>query len=99
MLGGVAREGAPSAADVEKFFAGPQTQLAADHVELVALRGGEVVVPVFEIGAGVDHLGIEKERVERVRQVVVVLNVLLVGFASAGACLVAANGLEGPRPA
>ena len=70
-------ERAPAAADVEKALVRLEPQLAADHVELVALRLREVVVRLGEIGAAVDHLGIEKERVELVGQIVVVLDVLL----------------------
>src|SRR5262249_25015565 len=88
---------APAAADVEESLFRPQTKLAADHVELVALRGRKVVRPVFEIGAAVDDLGIEKERVECVGNVVMVLDVLLVGgFGAIGGCPVAANGRERP---
>ncbi len=64
---------------------GCEPQLAADHVELVALRGREYRCSSREIGAGVDHLGIEEERVERIRDVVVIVHVLLVGrFAAVG---------------
>ena len=38
MLRGMDDQRAPAAADVEKFFALLQPQLAADHVELGALR-------------------------------------------------------------
>ena len=74
----MADEAAPAAADVEEPFARLQAQLAADHLQLVALRLRDVVVPVGVVGAGVDHLRIEKERVEVVRQVVVELDVVLV---------------------
>ena len=79
VLGGVKEERAPAAADVEKGIVRLQPQLAADHVELVALRSRDVVVQLGKIGAAVDHLGIEKERVELVRKIVVILNVLLIG--------------------
>jgi hypothetical protein len=53
-----------------------------------------------EIRAGVDHLGIEEERVERIREIVVIVHVLLVGrFAAVGPGLVAANLLERPGAA
>ena len=74
----VADEPAPAAADVEEALARLQAQLAADHLQLVALRLRDVVVPVGVVGAGVDHLRIEEERVEVVRQVVVELDVVLV---------------------
>src|SRR5215216_7101687 len=100
MLRGMANQRTPSATDVEKSLARPQPQLAADHIELVALRGGQVVAPVFEKGTAVDHLRIEKERIERVGKIVMKLNVLFVGgLAAVGTCPVAANGLERPWPA
>ena len=68
----------PAAADVKQRVAGLQAQFAAGHVELVALRGCNIVAPVDKITAGIDHLGIEEERVERIGEVVVELDVLLV---------------------
>src|SRR5581483_5194415 len=61
MLSRVADERTPAAADVEERLAGFQPQLAADHVELIALGLGDVVMPFAEIGAAIDHLRIEKE--------------------------------------
>ncbi len=78
MLRGMAHQPAPAAADVEHVLAGLQAQLAADHLELGALRGRDVGVPVGEVGAGIDHLGVEKELVEIIRQVVVELHQRLV---------------------
>src|SRR6266545_4269576 len=66
MPGGVTDERAPAAAYVEQAIARLQAELLADHVELVVLRGCQIVVPVAEVGAAVDQLGIEKERIERV---------------------------------
>ncbi len=84
MLGRVADESAPAAADIEEAIAGLQPQLAADHVELVELRAGEIVVPVgLKIRAGIDHLGVEEEPIEGVRHVVMIGDVLLVGLRSA----------------
>jgi hypothetical protein len=98
MPGGVTDERAPAAADVEQGFSRLEPQLAADHVELVSLRGGEIVVPVFKIGAGVNHLRIEKEFVKAVRDVVVIVDVGLVGrLGTVGARL--AHGFERPGPA
>jgi hypothetical protein len=74
----------PAAADVEQALARFQPQLAADHVELVPLRPGDVVVPVgLKIGAGIDHLRVQKEPVEVVRHVVVIGDVALVGLGPA----------------
>ena len=95
MLRGMADQRAPAAADVEQAIAGLQPQLAADHVELVALRAGEIVVPVrLKVGAGIDHLRIEEEPVEGVRDVVVIGDVRLVG----GGRAVAARPVAPRRP-
>ena len=74
VLGGVQRQRAPAAADVEQPLAGLQAELAADQIELVALRVGERVVRgvARPVGAGVRHPRVEHERVEVVGQVVVV---------------------------
>ena len=77
MFGGVTDERAPAAADVEQAISRLQAQLAADHGELVVLRSRQIAVPVAEIGAAVDHLGIEKERIERVGKIIVVVGVFL----------------------
>lgn len=66
-----ARQGAPSAPDVEQAFAGPQTQLAADVIELVALRLIERVLGRLEIAARIHALLIEPQPVEGVGHVVV----------------------------
>ena len=98
MLRGMADQRAPAAADVEEAIARLQPQLAADHVELVRLRAGEIVVPVgLKVGAGIDHLGIEEEPVERVRDVVVVGDVPLVGGGLPVARRVLVDPVEGPR--
>ena len=77
-------EAAPARADVEQAVAGLQAQLAADHLELVALGGCDVVLPIREIGARIDHLGVEKEGIELVREVVVKLDEGLVVAAASG---------------
>jgi hypothetical protein len=74
----VADEAAPAAADVEKALAGLQAQLAADHVELGGLRVLQRGAPAREVSAGIDHLGVEEEGVEGIRQVVVELDESLV---------------------
>ena len=71
-------EPTPAAADVEEALARLQAQLAANHLQLVALRLRDIVLPIGVVGAGVDHFRVEEERVELVRQVVVELNVVLV---------------------
>ena len=96
----VADEPAPAAADVEKALARLQPQLAADHLQLVGLRLRDAVAPVGEVGARVDHLRVEEERVEVVGEVVVELDVVLVvgdlALASddvAGKALILAGGI------
>jgi hypothetical protein len=74
----VAHQPAPAAADIEQLLARREPQLPADHVELVVLRLLERVVPVGKVRAGILHLGIEKQLVELVPQVVMKLNVVLV---------------------
>ncbi len=74
VLGGVAQQRAPAAADVEEQLPRLQPQLAADDVELVPLRLLQRVGPVAEIGAGIDHLRVEEELVEFVAGIVVELD-------------------------
>ncbi len=78
VLRSVADQRAPAAANVEEALALREPQLAADHLQLVALRLREVIAPLDEVSAGVNHLRIEEERVERIGEVVVVLDVVLV---------------------
>src|SRR5262249_36699696 len=95
--GGVNGERTPAAADVEKGLVRLKPQLTADHVELVALRSRDVIVRLSEKCTAVDHLGIEKERVELVRKIVVILNVLSIGrLASIPLRKVAAHRFERP---
>ena len=61
VLGGVQGQPAPAAADVEEAFAGAQTQLAADQVELGELRVLQRVAGVAEVGARVHHERVEPE--------------------------------------
>ena len=74
VLGRVQDQPAPAAADVEEAFAGAQTQLAADQVELGELRVLQRVAGVAEVGARVDHARVEPEPVEVVADVVVMLD-------------------------
>ena len=99
VLGGVAGQRAPAAADVEQRLAGLQPQLAADHFQLVLLHLVDVIIPIGAVGAGVDHLLIEPERVEFVRHVVVVADVLLVLCRAAVARALARYVGERPRAA
>ncbi len=62
-----------------KRLAGLEAQLPADHVELVALGAIDVAMLLGEVAAGVDHLLVEEEPVEIVRDVVVIGDIGLVG--------------------
>ena len=70
--GGVGREAAPAAADVEDPLAGLERQLRADHLELRLLRLLERRRAPREDRAAVGHRLVEEEREELGRQVVVV---------------------------
>src|SRR6478609_4350403 len=52
VLGGVTDKCTPTTADVEQAFPRLKAQFAANHIELIALGGRKIVVPVPEIGAG-----------------------------------------------
>jgi len=68
----------PTAADVEQTLAALQAQLAADVIELVALRLVQHVLVGLEIGAGVHPLRVQPQRVEGVGHVVMEGDGLLV---------------------
>src|SRR5262245_4452218 len=69
-------ERSPTATDVEKAFTRLEAKLAAYHVELVMLGAGDFVIPISKISTAVNHLCIQKEGVERVGDVVVIMDVL-----------------------
>ncbi len=79
LASGIARQSAPAAADIQQPLAGLEPQLAAQMAQLGLLRLFEILVAGFEIGAGVDHVAVQPELVERVGQVVVIGNGLGVG--------------------
>lgn len=74
LLGGVQRERAPAAADVEQPGTGDEAQLAADQLQFGALGvgGGEAGVLARPVAARVGHRVVEEQPVEGVGQVVVV---------------------------
>src|SRR5262249_23932682 len=78
VLGCITEQSAPAATDIEQLLARLQSQLAADHFQLVGLRLRKGVVPVAEIAATVLHLGIENKLVELVAQIVMELDKLRV---------------------
>ena len=74
VLGGVQEQRPPAAADVEQALARLEPQLAADDLELALLRGLERLVGRREVRARVDEARPEEAAVERVRDVVVVVD-------------------------
>ena len=78
MLRRMTNQSAPAAADIEHPLARFEPQLAADHLHLVVLRLFERIAPVGEISARILHLGIEKQPVELVAQIVMKLDIVLV---------------------
>lgn len=77
VLGRAQHQGAPATTDVQQPLARLQADLGEDVVQLLALGGGQVLVAVLEVGAGIDHALVQPEPVEVVGDVVVVLD----GFA------------------
>src|SRR5262249_33130655 len=55
----MADERAPSTADIEESFARLEPQLAADHVELVALRRRQVVAPILDMAVTAPPGGVQ----------------------------------------
>ena len=74
LASGVHRHAAPAAADVEQPLAGLQVELVGNEGELALLRFLEGVVRRVEHGARVGHRVTEHLLVERVRDVIVVLD-------------------------
>ena len=72
----VERQRTPAAARLEHALARPQPQLAADVIELRALRLLEREARILEVRAGVDEVCVEPARVEIVAEVVVVVDVV-----------------------
>src|SRR5689334_5236367 len=75
MFGGPAHKPAPAAADVEQSVARFQSQFPAEMIELLFLRRVEIFRAGFEIRAGIDHMAVEPEPVELVRDIVVVTHI------------------------
>ncbi len=64
-------EAAPAAAKVEHALARQDAQIAAQILELRGPGRRQIILALFEIGAGVDHPRIEPELEKRVRPIVV----------------------------
>src|SRR6185312_17506077 len=71
---GVDRQPAPATADIEEALAGREPELAAQMIELRLLRRVDVFVAGVKITAGIDHAAVEPQRVEFVRDVVMMRN-------------------------
>jgi len=78
VAGGMDRQRAPAAADVEQGHPRAQPQLATHMFQLGLLGLGQVLVATREIRAGIHHGRVEPARIEVVGDVVVVLDRLLV---------------------
>src|SRR2546425_9631413 len=65
-------ERAPAASDVEKPLAGAEHELVEDVVEFLLLGRVQGIGLAAEIGAGIHHVPIQPQRIEVVRDVVVV---------------------------
>src|SRR6266571_6412781 len=89
-LGRAQHERTPAAADVEKPLARLEHELVEDVIELLLLSELQRIGLAAEIGAGIHHVPVQPQRVEVVRDVVVVLN----GFAIA----LAAVAPDTPQP-
>src|SRR5215471_4939685 len=66
----------PTAADIEKLLTRLEHELATDVVELLGLCRVERIAIALEVGAGVHHPLVEPHAIERVGDIVVVLDVL-----------------------
>src|ERR1051325_9319569 len=70
----------PPAANIQQPFASLQPQFSANVVDLLALRGVEIIFRLLEVSTGVDHLLAQPERIEIVRNIVVIANRLPVAL-------------------
>ncbi|MNN23284.1 hypothetical protein D3C81_1366760 [compost metagenome] len=77
---GIPGQPTPAATDIQQIVTRLQTQLAAQVAEFGLLRLLEGFAAGFEIRAGVGHVAVQPELVERIRQVVMVGNGFGVGF-------------------
>src|SRR5690349_5518692 len=68
---GMREQRAPATADVEKALAGVEIELAADQLELRALRFGQRFLARREERARIHHVVAEKEAIEIVGHVIV----------------------------
>src|SRR5712692_6002076 len=81
-LGRAQDERAPAAADVQKPLARPEHELVEDVIELLFLSELQGIALAAEIGAGIHHVPVQPQRIEVVRNVVVVLNGVAIALAA-----------------
>jgi hypothetical protein len=74
-IGEIQRKPAPAGADVEHALAAFDQQLGRDVAFLGELRVVERVVGIFEIGAAVLPVGVEKKRVQASVEIIVMRDV------------------------
>ena len=80
MLRGIDEQPAPTTTDIQQTLPWLQTQLAAKVIQLLLLRLLKLVIRCGKVGAGVDHAGIQPERVEFVGAVVVIIGGLAIAL-------------------
>src|SRR6266849_10822471 len=81
LLGRAQDERTPAAADVQKPLARPEQELVEDVIEFLFLSEFQGIGLAAEIGAGIHHVPIQPQRIEVVRNVVVVLNGVAIALA------------------
>src|SRR5713101_48741 len=81
-LGRAQNQCAPAAADVQEPLARLEQELVEDVIELLFLSELQGIGLAAEIGAGIHHVPVQPQRIERVRDVVVVLNGVAIAFAA-----------------
>src|SRR5882762_8791873 len=80
-LGRAQNQRAPAAADVQKPLPGLEQKLVEDVIEFLFLGELQGIALAPEIGAGIHHVPIQPQRIEVVRDVVVVLNGVAIALA------------------
>ncbi len=87
LLRGAQHQRAPAAADIEERLPRLEPDPGQDVVDLLQLRGSKVFIALLEVRARVDHVRVEPELVEVVRDVVVILDRRLVFLLGMGEVL------------
>src|SRR5438552_2106582 len=82
LLGCSQNERAPATADIQEPFARLELELVEDVIEFLFLSELQGIGLAAEIGAGIHHVPVQPQRVEVVRNVVVVLNGVAIALAA-----------------